>query len=78
MEYLQSRYDNLKSAVKKILRGHQREETMRFMAFRSIGVSSRSSAPRRKLTRRVAWKEKADIFAGTTWCRYRRLPAGKR
>ena len=29
------RYDNLKSAVKKILRGHQREETMRFMAFRS-------------------------------------------
>src|SRR5258705_8164368 len=29
------RYDNLKSAVKKILRGHQREETARFMAFRS-------------------------------------------
>ena len=29
------RYDNLKSAVKKILRGHQREETMRFIAFRS-------------------------------------------
>lgn len=29
------RYDNLKSAVKKILRGYQREETTRFMAFRS-------------------------------------------
>ena len=29
------RYDNLSSAVKKILRGHQREETMRFIAFRS-------------------------------------------
>jgi transposase len=29
------RYDNLKSAVKKILRGHQREETQRFIAFRS-------------------------------------------
>ena len=29
------RYDNLKSAVKKILRGHQREETTRFVAFRS-------------------------------------------
>jgi len=28
------RYDNLKSAVKKILRGHQREETERFIAFR--------------------------------------------
>ena len=29
------RYDNLKSAVKKILRGHQREETARCIAFRS-------------------------------------------
>src|SRR5271157_2704700 len=29
------RYDNLKSAVKKILRGHQREETERLIGFRS-------------------------------------------
>ena len=29
------RYDNLKSAVKKILRGFRREETARFIAFRS-------------------------------------------
>jgi transposase len=29
------RYDNLRSAVKKILRGYQREETSRFIAFRS-------------------------------------------
>jgi transposase len=29
------RYDNLRSAVKKILRGHQREETERLIAFRS-------------------------------------------
>ena len=29
------RYDNLKSAVQKILRGHQREETTRFVGFRS-------------------------------------------
>src|SRR5580704_18976875 len=29
------RYDNLKSAVQKILRGSQREETARFIAFRS-------------------------------------------
>ena len=29
------RYDNLSSAVKKILRGYQREETARFIAFRS-------------------------------------------
>ncbi len=29
------RFDNLTSAVKKILRGHQREQTARFIAFRS-------------------------------------------
>src|SRR5207245_11353274 len=29
------RYDNLKSAVEKILRGYQREETERLIAFRS-------------------------------------------
>jgi transposase len=29
------RYDNLKAAVKKILRGYQREEAVRFIAFRS-------------------------------------------
>jgi transposase len=29
------RYDNLKSAVKRILRGHRREETSRFIGFRS-------------------------------------------
>jgi transposase len=34
------RYDNLKSAVKKVLRGHQREETTRFIAFRSHWASS--------------------------------------
>jgi len=33
--FRQVRYDNLKSAVKKILRGYQREETARFIAFRS-------------------------------------------
>ena len=29
------RYDNLTSAVRKVLRGHRREETVRFLAFRS-------------------------------------------
>ena len=29
------RYDNLASAVRKVLRGHRREETVRFLAFRS-------------------------------------------
>ena len=33
--FRQVRYDNLSSAVKRILQGHRREETERFMAFRS-------------------------------------------
>ena len=33
--FRQVRYDNLKRAVKKILRGYRREETARFIAFRS-------------------------------------------
>lgn len=33
--YRRLRYDNLGSAVKKVLRGHRREETARFVAFRS-------------------------------------------
>jgi transposase len=40
------RYDNLKSAVQKILRGHQREETARFIAFRSHwGLESEFCTP---------------------------------
>jgi len=35
--FRQVRYANLKSAVKKILQGYQREETSRFIAFRSHG-----------------------------------------
>ena len=41
------RYDNLKSAVKKILRGYQREETSRLIAFRSHwGFASLRRYPR--------------------------------
>ena len=53
------RYDNLKSAVKKILRGHQREETARFIGFRShwgfaVGVlyAGRGTRERRRGGRR--------------------------
>ena len=42
------RYDNLKSAVKKILRGHQREETERLIAFARTGAFRRSFAIRRE------------------------------
>ena len=40
------RYDNLASAVKKILRGHRREETARFVAFRSLcGIEAEFCTP---------------------------------
>jgi transposase len=40
------RYDNLSSAVKRILRGHQREDTTRFIAFRSHwGLDSEFCTP---------------------------------
>ena len=48
------RYDNLKSAVKKILRGHQREETERLIAFRSHWGFRRSSAIPHGATRKAA------------------------
>jgi len=42
------RYDNLKSAVKKILRGHQLEQSERFVAFRSPwGFEAEFCNPRR-------------------------------
>ena len=62
------RYDNLTSAVKKILRGHQREETTRFIAFRSHWGFGRSFVMRARDTRRVAWKEKWASSAATIWC----------
>ena len=45
--FARCRYDNLGSAVKKILRGHQREETTRFIAFARMGL--RVGATARKL-----------------------------
>ena len=52
------RYDNLKSAVKKILRGHQREETERLIAFRSHwGFQTEFCNPARG-NERAAWKAK--------------------
>jgi transposase len=66
------RYDNLKSAVKKILRGHQREETERLIAFRSHWDFRRSSAIRRGATRRAESRAKWVTSVGIIWCRFRR------
>ena len=65
------RYDNLKSAVKKIVRGHQREETERLIAFRSHWGFRRSSAIRREATKRAEWKAKWATSGATIWFRSR-------
>ena len=66
------RYDNLKSAVQKILRGSQREERRRGSSPSArTGATRPSSAIGREATRRVAWKEKAGSSGGIIWCRFR-------
>ncbi len=61
------RYDNLTSAVKKILRGHRREETQRFRAFRSHwGYSSQFCNPARG-------NEKGGVEGEVGYCRRNHL-----
>jgi transposase len=69
------RYDNLSSAVKKILRGHRREETSRFIASVLTGAFRASSAIRLVATRRAASKARAATSAATTGCLCRKLAA---
>ena len=69
------RYDNLKSAIKRILRGHRREETTRFITFRSHRVSRVSFATLPAATRRAASRVKEAISGATTGCRYRKPAA---
>ena len=66
------RYDNLKAAVKKILRGYQREETERVIAFRSHwGFKSEYCNP-------ASGNEKGGVegnsagSAATGWYRFRK------
>ena len=66
------RYDNLKSAVKKILRGHQREETARFIAFRSHwGFQSEFCNPA-KGNEKGGVEGEVGYFRRNHWCRCRR------
>jgi transposase len=60
------RYDNLSSAVKKILRGQQRELTARFIAFCSHCSIMPSSVLPAKAMRRAAWRAKLATSAATT------------
>ena len=52
------RYDNLTSAVKKILRGQERESTARFIAFRSHWQYQAEFGTPERAMRRAAWKAK--------------------
>ena len=62
------RYDNLTSAVKKILRGYQREETSRVIAFRSHWGFQTSTVIRPAATKKAGWKARW-VTGGTGLCR---------
>jgi transposase len=63
------RYDNLKPAVVRVLRGRDRSEAERFIALRSHYGSTRSSASRARPahTRRAAWRARSAGSAAVTW-----------
>lgn len=65
------RYDNLKAAAKKVLKGRRRVESDRFVALRSHYLFEswlRWSGSRARM-RRAAWRARSGAFAAATWCR---------
>jgi transposase len=64
------RYDNLRAAVKQVLRGRRREESDRFVALRSHYLFDSSSRCRagRAPTRRAGSSPRSGAFAAATWC----------
>jgi transposase len=64
------RYDNLKSAV-QILRGHRREETTRFIAFRSHWRFASDFATPWNRTRRTASRARPATSGAIIGCRSR-------
>ncbi len=69
--FAEIRFDNLKSAVKKVLKGRRRVETDRFIALRShyLFASQFTTQGSKAPMRRVAWRAKSDATAGTISCR---------
>ena len=63
------RYDNLKSAVKKILQGHRREETTRFMPSARTGASRATFAIRGNRTKKAGSRAKPATSGAITGCR---------
>jgi transposase len=70
------RYDNLKPAVTRVLRGRDRTESERFIALRShYGFESFFCIPAsRALTRRAASRARSAGSAAATWSRSRTSP----
>jgi hypothetical protein len=65
------RYDNLRSAV-KILRGHQREETKRFIAFRSHWSFETEFCNRARGNEKGGVEGEVGTSGAIIWCRSRR------
>jgi transposase len=61
------RYDNLTSAVKRILRGSRRDETARSLLSVRTGDSKQSFARRRNRMKKVVLKEKPNTSGGNYW-----------
>ncbi len=72
------RYDNLKSAVKQILRGHRREETTRFIAFRSHWRFASDFCTPAQLHEKSGIEGKAGYFQRNHWQKPPRAPGRRR
>ena len=64
------RYDNLKPAVVRVLRGRDRAESERFIALRShYGFDSFFCIPGKTARmRKAGWKARSAGSAAATWC----------
>jgi transposase len=72
------RYDNLASAVRRVFKGHQREQNARAsLGFARTGSSWRSFAIRHMAMKKEVWKVKWADFAGSIWCRCPRWPTSR-
>jgi len=65
-----SRYHNLRAAVKKIVRGQRREETTRFVAFRSHWRFQAEFCTPGGAHEKAASKARVAISAASTGCRF--------
>lgn len=73
------RYDNLKAAVVRVLKGRDRIESERFVAMRShYGFDSFFCQPGIKgAHEKGVWRERSGASGGATWCRCRRWRASR-